>query len=157
MPYIGYGQAAVHFFVTDQEMYRTFLQSQIFPFFNSYSFLKDHGNVVYVVKILYTATAKQWRYEELSQIYYATSEKQEMKKKIVMLPSSFQLKKEFREFQFPKFPGKWPFHLSDQQLENRRKTLESYLEKGTSLKCLTIDIIISYWDKSLGLKCANVF
>ena len=79
MPYTGYGQAAVHFFVTDQEMYRTFLQSQIFPFFNSYSFLKDHGNVVYIVKILYTA--KQWWDEELSQIYYATSEKQEMQKK----------------------------------------------------------------------------
>ena len=68
--------------------------------------------------------------------------------------SSFQLKKEFREFQFPKFPGKWPFHLSDQQLENRRKTLESYLEKGTSLKCLTILVIeINHLD----FKCANVF
>ena len=46
---------------------------------------------------------------------------------------SFQLKKEFRDFQFPKFPGKWPFHLSDQQLEARRKALESYLEQGQIL------------------------
>ena len=42
----------------------------------------------------------------------------------------FQLKKEFRDYQFPKFPGKWPFHLSDQQLEARRKGLEAYLEQG---------------------------
>ncbi|XP_074615004.1 sorting nexin-27-like isoform X3 [Acropora palmata] len=47
-----------------------------------------------------------------------------------------KLKKEFREFQFPKFPGKWPFHLSDQQLENRRKTLESYLEKVVSVRVI---------------------
>jgi len=40
------------------------------------------------------------------------------------------LKKEFRDYQFPKFPGKWPFHLSDQQLEARRKGLEAYLEQG---------------------------
>ncbi|XP_068694408.1 sorting nexin-27-like [Montipora foliosa] len=47
-----------------------------------------------------------------------------------------KLKKEFRDFQFPKFPGKWPFHLSDQQLESRRKTLESYLEKVTSVRVI---------------------
>ena len=46
------------------------------------------------------------------------------------LLSLLQLKKEFREFQFPKFPGKWPFHLSDQQVEARRRGLESYMEEG---------------------------
>ncbi|KAL9986983.1 hypothetical protein ACROYT_G001215 [Oculina patagonica] len=47
-----------------------------------------------------------------------------------------QLKKEFRDFQFPKFPGKWPFHLSDQQLEARRKGLESYLEQVNSIRVI---------------------
>ena len=39
------------------------------------------------------------------------------------------LKKEFPDFQFPKMPGKWPFTLSDQQLDSRRRGLEQYLEK----------------------------
>ncbi|EDO47744.1 predicted protein, partial [Nematostella vectensis] len=44
-----------------------------------------------------------------------------------------QLKKEFRDFQFPKFPGKWPFTLSEHQLEARRKGLESYLQQVCSV------------------------
>lgn len=40
------------------------------------------------------------------------------------------LKKEFPDFSFPKLPGKWPFTLSDQQLDARRRGLEQYLEKG---------------------------
>ena len=40
------------------------------------------------------------------------------------------LKREFPDFNFPNFPGKWPFKLSDQQLETRRRTLENYLEKS---------------------------
>lgn len=47
-----------------------------------------------------------------------------------------QLKKEFRDYQFPKFPGKWPFHLSDQQLEARRKGLEAYLEQVNSVRVI---------------------
>lgn len=40
------------------------------------------------------------------------------------------LKREFSNFNFPKFPGKWPFSLSEQQLDARRRGLEEYLERG---------------------------
>lgn len=40
------------------------------------------------------------------------------------------LKRQFTDFMFPRLPGKWPFSLSDQQLDNRRRGLESYIEKG---------------------------
>lgn len=40
------------------------------------------------------------------------------------------LKREFANFAFPKLPGKWPFSLSEQQLDARRRGLEEYLEKG---------------------------
>lgn len=40
------------------------------------------------------------------------------------------LKREFDNFVFPKLPGKWPFSLSEQQLDARRRGLEEYLEKG---------------------------
>ena len=40
------------------------------------------------------------------------------------------LKQEFPDYQFPKMPGKWLFHLSDQQLDARRRGLEQFLEKG---------------------------
>lgn len=39
------------------------------------------------------------------------------------------LKKEFVGFNFPKLPSKWPFQLSEQQLDARRRGLEQYLEK----------------------------
>nr|XP_015224306.1 PREDICTED: sorting nexin-27 [Lepisosteus oculatus] len=42
------------------------------------------------------------------------------------------LKREFASFTFPKLPGKWPFSLSEQQLDARRRGLEEYLEKGGS-------------------------
>ncbi|KAK7571089.1 hypothetical protein V9T40_014693 [Parthenolecanium corni] len=38
------------------------------------------------------------------------------------------LKREFFDFNFPKFPGKWPFMLNEQQLDSRRRGLEQYLE-----------------------------
>ena len=47
-----------------------------------------------------------------------------------------RLKREFPDFQFPKFPSKWPFSLSEQQLEARRRGLEQYLEKGQCRKSL---------------------
>lgn len=31
------------------------------------------------------------------------------------------LKKEFSGFHFPRLPGKWPFQLSEQQLDSRRR------------------------------------
>ncbi|RWS04024.1 Sorting nexin-27-like protein [Dinothrombium tinctorium] len=46
------------------------------------------------------------------------------------------LKKEFPDFQFPKLPGKWPFSLSDQQLDARRRGLEQYLEKVCAVRVI---------------------
>ncbi len=40
------------------------------------------------------------------------------------------LKREFSNYNFPKLPGKWPFSLSEQQLDARRRGLEEYLERG---------------------------
>ena len=40
------------------------------------------------------------------------------------------LKREFASYTFPKIPGKWPFSLSEQQLDTRRRGLEEYLERG---------------------------
>ena len=40
------------------------------------------------------------------------------------------LKREFPDFTFPKLPGKKIFQLSEQQLDQRRRGLEQYLEKG---------------------------
>lgn len=42
------------------------------------------------------------------------------------------LKREFADFSFPHLPGKWPFKLSEQQLDARRRGLESYLDKSKS-------------------------
>ncbi|XP_028416491.1 sorting nexin-27-like [Dendronephthya gigantea] len=47
-----------------------------------------------------------------------------------------ELKKQFQDYDFPKFPGKWPFQLSEQQLDNRRKALELYLEQVTSIRII---------------------
>jgi len=46
------------------------------------------------------------------------------------------LKKIFRDFQFPKFPGKWPFQLSEAQLEKRRYVLENYLQKTLCVRVI---------------------
>lgn len=40
----------------------------------------------------------------------------------------------FTGFNFPKLPGKWPFTLSEQQLDARRRGLEQYLEKVNRVK-----------------------
>ena len=37
------------------------------------------------------------------------------------------LKKEFSGFNFPKLPGKWPFQLSEQQLDARRRGTSSII------------------------------
>ena len=44
------------------------------------------------------------------------------------------IKREFPDFSFPSLPSKWPFKLSDQQLDARRRALESYLDKSEFLK-----------------------
>ena len=41
-----------------------------------------------------------------------------------------QLKQEFPDFPFSALPKKWPFKLSDQQLDARRRGLEQYLDKS---------------------------
>ncbi|CAJ0946536.1 unnamed protein product, partial [Mesorhabditis belari] len=46
------------------------------------------------------------------------------------------LKREFCDFAFPKLPGKWPFTLSEQQLDTRRRGLELYLEKICSVRVI---------------------
>ncbi|XP_075216913.1 sorting nexin 27 isoform X2 [Lycorma delicatula] len=46
------------------------------------------------------------------------------------------LKKEFVGFNFPKLPGKWPFTLSEQQLDARRRGLEQYLEKVCAVRVI---------------------
>ncbi|KAK0145390.1 Sorting nexin-27 [Merluccius polli] len=46
------------------------------------------------------------------------------------------LKREFSNYIFPKLPGKWPFTLSEQQLDARRRGLEEYLEKVCSVRVI---------------------
>ncbi|KAJ1371850.1 hypothetical protein KIN20_033881 [Parelaphostrongylus tenuis] len=46
------------------------------------------------------------------------------------------LRREFSDFSFPKLPGKWPFSLSEQQLDARRRGLEVYLERVCSVKVI---------------------
>jgi len=46
------------------------------------------------------------------------------------------LKQDFLGFNFPKLPGKWPFNLSDQQLDSRRRGLEQYLERVCAVKVI---------------------
>uniref|UniRef100_A0A8C1R7Z2 Sorting nexin 27b n=1 Tax=Cyprinus carpio TaxID=7962 RepID=A0A8C1R7Z2_CYPCA len=46
------------------------------------------------------------------------------------------LKREYANFAFPKLPGKWPFSLSEQQLDARRRGLEEYLEKVCSVRVI---------------------
>ncbi|XKL66009.1 hypothetical protein PGB90_009429 [Kerria lacca] len=46
------------------------------------------------------------------------------------------LKREFFDFNFPKFPGKWPFMLNEQQLDSRRRSLEQYLETVCAIRVI---------------------
>ncbi|XP_071449829.1 sorting nexin-27 [Hetaerina americana] len=52
------------------------------------------------------------------------------------------LKKEFIGFNFPKLPGKWPFSLSEQQLDARRRGLEQYLEKVCAVRVIAESDIV---------------
>ncbi|CAF0929168.1 unnamed protein product [Adineta steineri] len=44
------------------------------------------------------------------------------------------LKQEYPDFPFSPLPKKWPFKLSDQQLDTRRRGLEQYIEKICSVR-----------------------
>ncbi|CAF1368816.1 unnamed protein product [Rotaria sp. Silwood1] len=48
-----------------------------------------------------------------------------------------QLKNEFPDFPFSPLPKKWPFKLSDQQLDARRRGLEQYLDKICSVRIIS--------------------
>ena len=47
-----------------------------------------------------------------------------------------KLKREFLGFSFPRLPGKWPFALTDHQLDSRRRGLESFLERTCSVRAI---------------------
>lgn len=47
-----------------------------------------------------------------------------------------KLKREFLGFAFPRLPGKWPFALTDHQLDSRRRGLESFLERTCSVRAI---------------------
>lgn len=42
----------------------------------------------------------------------------------------------FKGYNFPKLPGKWPFTLSEQQLDTRRRGLEQYLERVCAVRVI---------------------
>lgn len=46
------------------------------------------------------------------------------------------LKRQFCDFVFPSLPSKWPFRLSERQLDQRRRELEIYLDKICSVRCI---------------------
>lgn len=48
----------------------------------------------------------------------------------------------FIGFHFPKLPGKWPFMLSEQQLDARRRGLEQYLEKVCAVRVIAESDIV---------------
>merc|ERR1712240_906927 len=52
------------------------------------------------------------------------------------------LKQEFIGFNFPRLPGKWPFNLSEQQLDSRRRGLELYLERVCAVRVIAESEII---------------
>ncbi|XP_071964233.1 sorting nexin-27-like [Antedon mediterranea] len=58
------------------------------------------------------------------------------------------LKREFADFQFPKFPSKWPFSLSEKQLDTRRRELQHYLEKVCSVRIISESDYIQEFLKS---------
>jgi sorting nexin-27 len=46
------------------------------------------------------------------------------------------LRREFLGFNFPRLPGKWPFVLSEQQLDTRRRGLEQYMERVCAIRVI---------------------
>ena len=52
------------------------------------------------------------------------------------------LKREFIGFNFPRLPGKWPFSMSDQQLDSRRRGLEIYLERVCAVRIIADNEIL---------------
>ncbi|VDN21690.1 unnamed protein product [Gongylonema pulchrum] len=66
-----------------------------------------------------------------------------------------QLKHEFIDFDFPKLPRKWPFSLSEQQLDARRRGLESYLEKICAIRVIAdSDVMQEFLMEDPSPECA---
>ncbi|KAK2718780.1 hypothetical protein QYM36_005951 [Artemia franciscana] len=64
------------------------------------------------------------------------------------------LKREFIGFNFPKLPGKWPFALSEQQIDSRRRGLEQYLEKVCAIRVIAeSDLIQEFLTESNEENC----
>lgn len=55
------------------------------------------------------------------------------------------LKREYPDFNFPSLPSKWPFKLSDQQLDQRRRALENYLDKVCAVKIIFESDIVKHF------------
>uniref|UniRef100_A0A915AX26 Sorting nexin-27 n=2 Tax=Parascaris univalens TaxID=6257 RepID=A0A915AX26_PARUN len=65
------------------------------------------------------------------------------------------LKREFIDFDFPRLPSKWPFSLSEQQLDARRRGLELYLEKVCAIRVIAdSDIIQEFLMEDSSSECA---
>ncbi|XP_076803328.1 sorting nexin-27-like [Clavelina lepadiformis] len=47
-----------------------------------------------------------------------------------------ELMKIFTDFEYPKFPGKWPFQMSEVQLEKRRYLLETFIQKTFKVRVI---------------------
>ncbi|XP_033125208.1 sorting nexin-27-like [Anneissia japonica] len=66
------------------------------------------------------------------------------------------LKREFVDYQFPKFPSKWPFSLSEKQLDTRRRELQQYLEKVCSIRIISESEYIQDFLKSSEKKIDEI-
>jgi len=79
----------------------------------------DLGGERYVVYNIYMAGRHlcSRRYSEFSALHEA-------------------LRREFTGFHFPRLPGKWPFVMSEHQLDGRRRGLEQYLERVCAVRAI---------------------
>lgn len=68
------------------------------------------------------------------------------------------LKRDFVDFNFPKLPGKWPFALSEQQLDSRRRGLELYLEKVSAVRVIAeCDVMQDFLNDADDLQVRSSF
>lgn len=67
------------------------------------------------------------------------------------------LKKHFYDFCFPQLPGKWPFKLSEQQLDSRRRGLEQYLEKICTIRVIAESEMVQVGGSVRSLSDPNTF
>ncbi|XP_039257055.2 sorting nexin-27-like [Styela clava] len=84
----------------------------------SFEHVEENGMkyVIYVITLSEKVVARR-RYSEFLSLYT-------------------ELEKIFTDFQFPKFPGKWPFQMSDQQLEKRRISLQNFIKNTFNIRVI---------------------